>query len=151
VVPSEPRAFRKSNAQKLCRPSAERSALMSRVRQRGTLPEERVQNILRSLGMRLSLNSRSLPGSPDIVVQGKKLAIFVHGCFWHRHVGCPAASFPRVNKPFWKTKFSNNISRDRRKTRQLRKLGFSVAIIWECQVKTSERMARVRNRFARFS
>lgn len=110
-----------------------RRALMRRVRQKGTLAEKIVANICRELGLRYRLNVRSLPGSPDLANKTKRWAIFVHGCFWHQHEGCPKATMPKRNARFWRDKFEANRERDARKTRTLRSAGFKVAIVWECE------------------
>lgn len=128
----------------------ERSALFSRVRQKGTAPEVVVQKILTNLGHSYMTNVRDIPGSPDIVSAHRSRAIFVHGCYWHRHPGCPASSTPAQNAQFWKEKFEANVRRDRRKARQLRRLGYRVMTIWECQTKSSNKRARLERRIRRF-
>jgi DNA mismatch endonuclease, patch repair protein len=131
--------------------SAERSRLMSRVRQKGTAPELVVRRLLREMGVPYRLNVKSLPGSPDIVLTGRKKAIVVHGCFWHRHPGCKAASTPKTRIEFWTDKFASNIARDRKLRRALNALGYSVMVVWECQAKKSperEKMIRRLDRFA---
>src|SRR5690606_28053616 len=107
-------------------PSPQRSALMGRVRQAGTAPELVVRRILRSLGNSYRLNRRDLPGAPDLANGTKKWAIFVHGCFWHRHTSCPRASTPKTNQDFWRDKFEANKKRDQRNIEALRSLGFTV-------------------------
>jgi DNA mismatch endonuclease Vsr len=93
---------------------------MARVRQSGTAPELRLRSILRKLKIRFKSNPRFLAGSPDIFVTESRRAIFVHGCFWHRHKGCKASTTPKSNSSFWRSKFLANQFRDRRKTRLLR-------------------------------
>lgn len=127
----------------------ERSALFKRVRQRGTAPEAAVRGMLTRLGHTYSTNVRGIPGSPDLVSEGL-LAVFVHGCYWHRHPGCPASSTPSRNAEFWRAKFEDNVRRDRRKVRELRKLGYRVMTIWECETKTQENQARLERRLVRF-
>jgi len=112
-----------------------RSALMSRVRQRGTEAELAVGAALRQLGVSYRLNVSSLPGSPDFANRKMKWAIFVHGCFWHRHTGCKRSSLPKTNQEFWRDKFLTNRTRDARAVRELRRLGFRVALVWECQTE----------------
>jgi DNA mismatch endonuclease, patch repair protein len=92
-----------------------------------------------------------LPGSPDIVLANQKKAIVVHGCFWHRHDGCRAASSPRSRVEFWSEKFATNIARDRRTRRQLNALGYSVMVIWECQAKRSPEREKMLKRLIRFA
>lgn len=124
----------------------ERSELMRRVRQFRTKPEDEVGSELRELGIRFRRNVRSLPGSPDFANKFRKWVIFVNGCFWHRHAGCPRTTTPKQNRTFWQTKFAANIARDKRKTRLLRSLGFQVVTIWECQTISESGRARMRRR-----
>jgi len=106
---------------------------MRRVRQRGTSPEIIVAEICRDLGLRYRLNVKSLPGSPDLANKTKRWAIFVNGCFWHRHTACRLATPPKRNRAFWSEKFAANRSRDARKIRELRALGYRVAVVWQCE------------------
>jgi DNA mismatch endonuclease Vsr len=115
-----------------------RSALMARVRQRGTDVELAVGLALRKLGASYRLNVRTLPGSPDFVNRTRNWAIFVHGCFWHRHTGCARATMPKTNETFWRDKFAANRRRDAQALRELRRLGFRVGIVWECQASDSK-------------
>lgn len=119
----------------------QRSALMARVRQKGTNAEKAVAASLYELGIFYRLNVRKLPGSPDFANQTRKWAIFVHGCFWHRHTGCKKATIPKSNNAFWVEKFIANRRRDARAIRSLRKSGFRVAIVWECQTTDSTQLA----------
>jgi DNA mismatch endonuclease (patch repair protein) len=128
----------------------ERSALLGRVRQKGTAPEVVVQEALRRLGHSFSTNVRGIPGSPDVVATDRTRAVFVHGCFWHRHPGCAASSTPAQNAEFWQEKFATNVRRDRRKARELRDLGYRVMTVWECQTKSVERRERLERRLDRF-
>ena len=114
-------------------PSAERRALMARVRQKDTEPEMIVRRLLYGLGYRYRLHRRNLPGTPDICFPGRKKAVFVHGCFWHRHPGCRRASTPKTRTSFWGEKFAQNVARDRRKLAELRRLGWETVVVWECQ------------------
>jgi DNA mismatch endonuclease (patch repair protein) len=106
---------------------------MGRVRQSGTLPELVARRIVYSLGLRFTLNNRDLPGSPDLANRSRRFVIFVHGCFWHRHAGCAGASTPKSNRTFWRQKFMYNVQRDRRAATALRKMGYRVFVIWECE------------------
>lgn len=130
------------------KPGETRAALMARVRQRDTRPEREVASALRSLGASYRKNVRGLPGSPDFANKSRRWAVFVHGCFWHRHTGCRRATIPKANRTFWLDKFAANRSRDARAIRALRRLGFRVAVIWECQTaeprvrETLTRLAR---------
>lgn len=110
-----------------------RSALMSRVRQRDTSPELVVRKVAHSLGLRFRLQRRDLPGRPDVVFPSRRIAVFVHGCFWHRHQGCSRCTTPKARKDFWAAKFAANIDRDERATTALIGLGWKVIVIWECE------------------
>ncbi len=114
---------------------AERSALMSRIQGKNTKPEILVRSMAHSLGYRFRLHRRDLPGTPDIVFPRLGKVILVHGCFWHQHRGCKYAYKPKSNALFWEKKFTGNRERDNRDTRALRKLGWSVFTVWECETK----------------
>jgi DNA mismatch endonuclease Vsr len=107
---------------------------MARVRQRGTAAELVVAASLRTLGAAYRLNVRKLPGSPDFANRTRKWAVFVHGCFWHHHAGCKRATVPKSNEKFWREKFATNRTRDAGAIRDLRRQGYRVAIIWECEI-----------------
>lgn len=130
--------------------SPERSALFSRVRQKGTAPETVVQQMLTRLGYAYLTNVPDVPGSPDIVSVDRSRAVFVHGCFWHRHPACQASSTPTQNADFWNAKFASNVRRDRRKERELRKLGYRVMTVWECETKSEDKRTRLEGRLVRF-
>lgn len=112
-----------------------RSRMMASVKQVNTRPEKVVRSLLHKTGYRFRLHRRDLPGSPDIVLPRYRIAIFVHGCFWHGHPGCKYARRPASNRIYWNTKLDENITRDAKKIEQLKQLGWYVVIIWECQVK----------------
>ncbi len=124
-----------------------RSWLMGRVRGADTGPERIVRALVRKLGLRPKLNAADLPGRPDLVFPRRKKAIFVHGCFWHRHAGCKYATTPKSRIEFWNAKFDSNVSRDRRVRRQLRSLGFSTMVVWQCQTKRTAALSRRLERF----
>lgn len=115
---------------------------MSRIRGYDTSPERLVRTHLHRAGLRFRLNDRRLPGSPDLVLPKWNAVVFVHGCFWHRHLGCPKAYTPKSNASFWQAKFTANQVRDRQKTRELRQLGWRVFVVWECSLK-SDRLNRL--------
>lgn len=115
---------------------AERSERMSRIRGRNTKPEIVVRRLLHAAGLRFRLHARNLIGRPDIVLPRHRSIVFVHGCFWHRHAGCAVATMPKSNTRFWRSKFEANIQRDRRNRAKLRKLGWRVFVVWECQVSS---------------
>jgi len=129
------------------RPSAqspERAALLGRVRQAKTRPEDAVATLLRRLGLAYRRNVRALPGSPDFANRSAGWAIFVNGCFWHRHTGCRRATVPKHNRDFWVEKFAANRRRDAAAIRALRASGFRVLVIWECEVDgCGDRLARL--------
>jgi DNA mismatch endonuclease (patch repair protein) len=107
---------------------------MGRVRQKGTAPELKVRRFLFARGLRYRLNVRSLPGSPDIVLRRLNTVIFVHGCFWHRHLDCHRASTPKTRHDFWQAKFIANVARDARNVAALQRQGWKVIIVWECEI-----------------
>ncbi|MCC6470898.1 MAG: DNA mismatch endonuclease Vsr [Alphaproteobacteria bacterium] len=119
-----------------------RSWLMSRVRGKDTTPELKVRSLLHGMGLRFRLHAAELPGKPDVVVRPRRLAIFVHGCFWHRHGGCRYATTPKSRSAFWNQKFETNVTRDRRNIRMLRRTGWRVLVIWQCQTKNVERLRK---------
>lgn len=123
---------------------------MSRVRQAGTAPEIVVRGLVSELGSPFSTNGRELPGSPDLYDGERKMAVFVHGCFWHRHKRCVACTSPKSNRRFWESKFEKNVARDVRNARALRRLGFRVLTVWECQVKTPTKLTRLKRRLETF-
>jgi DNA mismatch endonuclease (patch repair protein) len=125
-------------ARQKLRTDPDRSALMRRVRQRGTSPEIIVARICRDLGLRYRLNVKSLPGSPDLANKTKRWAIFVNGCFWHHHTACNLATTPKRNGGFWRKKFRANRLRDTRKIKELRALGYRVAVVWQCETIEQE-------------
>jgi DNA mismatch endonuclease, patch repair protein len=116
------------------RTTAETSARMGRIRRHGTVPEMTVRALVSSLGVRYTLKNQDLPGSPDLANRTRKFAIFVHGCFWHRHEACSRATVPKRNHHFWATKFERNVERDLSVSAALRDMGFKVATIWECEL-----------------
>jgi DNA mismatch endonuclease (patch repair protein) len=119
---------------------AKRSEMMSRIRNRDTRPELAVRSLLHRMGYRFRLHRRDLPGRPDMILPKRQIAIFVHGCFWHRHRGCKLAHMPKTQKRFWRKKFESNVKRDRRVKRELRKLGWQVVVVWECEAGTEGRL-----------
>lgn len=114
---------------------------MRAVRSENTKPELAVRRILHKLGYRFRLQRRDLPGRPDIVLPGRRLAIFVHGCFWHRHPDCRKATIPKTRIDFWTAKFESNAARDERVERELVATGWKVLVVWECQTKKPEDLA----------
>ncbi|OWV18287.1 very short patch repair endonuclease [Fibrobacter sp. UWB4] len=120
---------------KSCRKPMTRSQMMQAVHSENTKPEMTVRRALFKAGMRYRLHRRDLPGTPDIFVQKYGVAIFVNGCFWHQH-GCKLTSRPKSNSAFWNDKFDRNIVRDIKTQHELSLLGYRVAIVWECSLRT---------------
>jgi len=112
---------------------AKRSANMRAIRAKDTTPELLTRKALYAMGYRFRLHQRDLPGRPDIVLPRFRSVIFVHGCFWHRHRCRNGRATPTSNAEFWQNKFAQNVDRDRRQKQLLRRLGWRVLVIWECQ------------------
>lgn len=127
-----------------------RSWNMSQIKSGNTKPELIVRSLLHSMGYRFRLHGRVnkrlfkkgvLPGKPDIVLRKYKTVIFVHGCFWHRHKGCPRATTPKTNTDFWLKKFEANTVRDKKAQSSLRAMGWKVIVIWECELKDLNKLS----------
>ncbi len=118
---------------------AVRSYNMSQIRSRDTKPELVVRKFLHKNGLRYRLYDKTLPGKPDIVLPRYKKVIFIHGCFWHGHKNCVDAKIPEANQGFWLDKINKNQNRDRINTSKLRKLNWTVIIVWECKLKKNLR------------
>lgn len=116
-------------------PPEKRSAVMRRVKGRNTTPELLVRKALTALGARYRLNRKDLPGSPDIVMPGRRLAIFVHGCFWHGHDCARGSRVPKANRDYWVGKVARNKARDVAAVEALSATGWRVETIWECDLK----------------
>jgi DNA mismatch endonuclease (patch repair protein) len=112
-----------------------RSAVMRRVKGRDTRPEQRVRRLVWRLGGRYRLHRKDLPGKPDIVLAGRRLAIFVHGCFWHGHDCARGARVPKANRDYWVGKIGRNRARDTAARAALEALGWRVEVVWECELK----------------
>jgi DNA mismatch endonuclease (patch repair protein) len=119
-----------------------RSAVMARVKARDTGPELVVRRLLWRLGARYRLDRRDLPGRPDIVMPGRKLAVFVHGCFWHGHDCVRGARVPKANRDYWTAKIGRNRARDIETRAKLEALGWRVEVVWECDLKDAEALER---------
>ena len=115
----------------------QRSALMARIRGVDTKPELFVRRALHGQGYHFRLHGRGLPGKPDIVFKKRKRAVFVHGCFWHRH-GCKRTTHPKSRQDYWQDKFAKNVARDRRNAALLVDDGWDVFVAWECEVDSDE-------------
>lgn len=128
-----------------------RSWNMSRIKGKDTKIEVEVRKYLFSKGYRFRKNDKRYPGKPDIVLPKYHVAIFVHGCFWHRHEGCKDATTPKTRTEFWIEKFDKNVKNDQIKQEKLRELGWKVIVIWECELKRSfqETMDKVEKELTR--
>lgn len=113
----------------------QRSAIMRRVKGRDTAPELKVRRVLWRMGARYRLHRKDLPGKPDIVLAGRKLAIFVHGCFWHGHDCARGARVPKANRDYWLGKVARNRARDADARAKLDAMGWRVLVVWECALK----------------
>lgn len=120
----------------------ERSRRMALVRSTDTKPEMAVRKLLHGMGYRYRLHCRDLPGKPDLVFRSRRAVVFVHGCFWHRHDGCPLARMPKSRVKFWTTKLEGNRDRDARKITALEEIGWRVFVVWECELKDKERLGK---------
>ena len=117
--------------------SAERRSWnMSRIKGKNTKPELALRSKLHRAGFRFRLHSKDLPGRPDIILPRYHIAIFVHGCFWHRHDGCRYATTPSTRQEFWSEKFDKNIERDARNRAALEAAGWTVCVVWECELQS---------------
>ena len=123
-------------------PSPERSALMARISSKDTKPEMAVRRLLHALGYRYRLHRRDLPGAPDVAFPGRNKAIFVHGCFWHRHEGCRRTTTPATRKSYWEDKFQRNVLRDRKNLTDLRDMKWDCLVVWECETTDAPALAR---------
>jgi DNA mismatch endonuclease (patch repair protein) len=119
-------------------PPEKRSAVMRRVKGKDTSPELAVRKALTRLGVRYRLHRKDLPGKPDIVMPGRRLALFVHGCFWHGHDCARGSRVPKQNRDYWVGKVDRNRARDAKAREDLAALGWRVETIWECELKDGE-------------
>ena len=119
-----------------------RSTIMASIKGGNTKPEVLVRRLLHSVGYRFRLHSDKLPGKPDIVLTKHRKIILVHGCFWHAHTGCRRAKLPSTNVRFWREKIERNQARDRRVIRKLRRMGWGVMVVWQCQTANVDRLTR---------
>jgi DNA mismatch endonuclease (patch repair protein) len=120
-----------------------RSENMAKIRSRNTGPEILVRRAAHKLGLRFHLHRKDLPGTPDLVFPGRRVAVLVHGCFWHRHSGCRLAYVPKSRIDFWELKLAGNVERDARKIRQLAEEGWYPTVIWECETRDPVRLRQI--------
>lgn len=119
-----------------------RSWNMSRVRSTDTKPEVKIRSMLHAKGFRFRKNVKSLPGVPDIVLPKYKTVVFVHGCFWHQHPNCVKSHIPKSNVEFWTEKLGKNVIRDKKHKKNLKKLGWKIIYVWECELKNFEKLEK---------
>ena len=119
---------------------AKRSFIMAAVHSKDTKPEMLVRKVVHALGYRYRLHDTKLPGRPDLVFPSRRKAIFVHGCFWHRHPKCKYATMPKSRVDFWERKFCANVARDRCVRRELKKMGWTVLTVWQCELEKNEKL-----------
>lgn len=116
----------------------DRSRMMAGIKGKNSQPELHVRRLLFASGYRFRLHRRDLPGTPDIVMPGRRIAIFVHGCFWHLHHGCRFAKLPATRPEFWRVKLQANVQRDRCSIDELRAMGWRVLCVWECALREAK-------------
>ena len=122
--------------------TAERSRIMRAVKSRDTKPEMIVRRLAHGMGYRYRLHSAGLPGKPDLAFPGRKAVVFVHGCFWHGHRCKRGARVPEANVAYWTAKIAGNLARDRKHTSKLRRAGWRVLTIWECELRDLGRLSK---------
>lgn len=127
--------------------SSRRSEIMSRIRSSDTRPEMQIRRLLHGLGYRYVLHKRDLPGVPDLVFPSRRKIVFVQGCFWHQHKGCADGRIPKSRVSYWEPKLQRNVERDRRNISKLRRGGWRVMLVWECDIANVDAL---RNRLVRF-
>jgi DNA mismatch endonuclease, patch repair protein len=121
-------------------PAYDRSAVMRAVKSRDTTPERAIRALLRTIASGYRLHRADLPGKPDIVYRGRKLAIFVHGCFWHGHDCARGARMPKTNADYWREKIARNRARDEKTLAALAAIGWRALVVYECELKVPERL-----------
>jgi DNA mismatch endonuclease (patch repair protein) len=121
-----------------------RSEIMSRVHSKNTGPEMTVRRLIHKAGFRYRLHVSNLPGQPDLVFPKRKKIIFIHGCFWHAHIGCRRARIPKSRTSFWESKFASNKARDERDILALSKNGWDVLVLWECELRDSGLLEKIK-------
>lgn len=120
---------------------------MRRIRSRDTQPEMVVRHLVHGMGFRYRLHDPSLPGKPDLVLTRHGKIIEVHGCFFHQHPGCVDAHLPKTRREYWEPKLRRNVERDAANLRTLRRLGWRVLVVWECDTKQPDKLVRKLERF----
>ena len=126
---------------------SKRSENMRRIKSAGMKPELLVRKLVHKLGGRFRLHRHDLPGRPDLVFPSRRKIIFVHGCFWHQHAGCQLAHRPRSNLEYWEKKLARNVARDEQNVRELKRQGWRVLIVWECETRNVVGLRKKLKRF----
>jgi DNA mismatch endonuclease (patch repair protein) len=126
----------------------QRSKCMSKIKSKNTMPEKIVQKTLSNLKIRYRLHSVKLPGKPDIVIGKNKIVIFINGCFWHQHKNCKRSSSPKSNTDYWLSKLKRNVEKQKQDISELKKLGWKVIIIWECETINQESLNKTLSKLA---
>lgn len=126
---------------------AERSELMGKIRGKDTRPEMLVRRLVYSMGYRYRLHRTNLPGKPDLVFSKRRKIIFIHGCFWHRHICASGQRIPKSNVEFWTVKLEGNRERDKRAIESLQSAGWGVLIVWECELRNIDELTRQIRKF----
>lgn len=124
-----------------------RHEVMAKVKGQNTMPEMIVRSMIHRMGFRFSLHRKDLPGKPDIVLPKHRKIVLVHGCFWHGHVHCKKAMIPKSNVEFWTNKIETNRKRDRKVIYELRKSGWRVLVIWQCEIRRLDKLTAKLQRF----
>jgi DNA mismatch endonuclease (patch repair protein) len=124
-----------------------RSENMRRIRSVHTKPELIVRRLIHTMGYRYRLHAKDLPGRPDLVFRGRQKVIFVHGCFWHMHGACREGRIPSSNASYWSEKLKRNVLRDEAHRAELKRMGWKVLEIWECEIENSQNLATKVRRF----
>jgi DNA mismatch endonuclease, patch repair protein len=125
-----------------------RHRVMASIRKRDTRPEIAVRRALHAQGLRFRLHRSDLPGTPDVVLPGRRTAVLVHGCFWHQHPGCSWSRVPRGNTSYWGPKLIRNVERDVQARQHLEALGWKVVVIWECEARDEDRLRQIARKIA---
>ena len=120
--------------------SEQRSKIMRAVKSKDTSPEMIVRKLIYSLGYRYRLHYKDLPGKPDLVFLSRRKVVFVHGCFWHKHMCKRGNRIPRENRDYWVNKIQSNVARDERNINSLEENGWEVMVVWECEIKEIEKI-----------
>ena len=123
-----------------------RSRMMSGIKNKNSQPEMLVRRMLFAAGYRFRLHRRDLPGTPDIILPSSKIAVFVHGCFWHAHIGCKYAKVPTTRPAFWAAKLQANVNRDQRAIEKLMSMGWRVLCVWECATRDQETVKSLKSK-----